>query len=258
MQIRFVYAVSLALLATPLKPHAATPDSSGSTVPSSVAIVELFTAEECSSCPPADSLLRQINLKQTDAGQLIVGISEHVTYWNDLGWKDPYSSPTFTERQSVYASRLSSEGSYTPQMVLNGRDQFVGSDGSTLNRALRDDTQREHVVLRIVSSTNGSDGVDVKFSVAGKPSKPLDIIAVLADDTDRSNVLRGENGGRQLQHVSVARSLTRVATLRDDGEQSVHVSLPGGFSGNGAGHHLILFAQEPHQRAILGAATMPF
>jgi len=202
--------------------------------------------------------LRQINLKQTDEGQLIVGISEHVTYWNDLGWKDPYSSPTFTERQSVYASRLSSEGSYTPQMVLNGRDQFVGSDGSALERALRDDTRREHVALHIVSSTNNSDGVDVRFSVAGKPAKPLDIIAVLADDTDRSNVLRGENGGRQLQHVSVARSLTRVATLRDDGEQSVHISLPGGFSANSAaGHHLILFAQEPHQGAILGAATMP-
>ena len=143
-------------------------------------------------------------------------------------------------------------------MVLNGRDQFVGSDGSALERALRDDTRREHVALHIVSSTNNSDGVDVRFSVAGKPSKPLDIIAVLSDDTDRSYVLRGENGGRQLQHVSVARSLTRVATLRDDGEQSVHVSLPGGFSGNGAGHHLILFAQEPHQGAILGAATMPF
>jgi hypothetical protein len=202
--------------------------------------------------------LRQINLKQTDEGQLIIGISEHVTYWNDLGWKDPYSSPTFTERQSVYASRLSSEGSYTPQMVLNGRDQFVGSDGSALERALRDDTRREHVALHIVSSTNNSDGVDVRFSVAGKPAKPLDIIAVLADDTDRSNVLRGENGGRQLQHVSVARSLTHVATLRDDGEQSVHISFPGGFSENSAaGHHLILFAQEPHQGAILGAATMP-
>jgi hypothetical protein len=258
MQIRFVCAVSLTLLAAPLSPHAATPDSSGSTAPTSVAIVELFTSEGCSSCPPADSLLRQINLKQTNEGQLIVGISEHVTYWNDLGWKDPYSLPAFTERQSIYASRLSSEGSYTPQMVLNGRDQFVGSDGSALERALRDDTRREHVALHIVSSTNNSDGVDVRFSVAGKPSKALDIIAVLSDDADRSYVLRGENSGRQLQHVSVARSLARVATLRDDGEQSVHVSLPRGFAANGSGgHHLILFAQEPHQGAILGAATMP-
>jgi hypothetical protein len=185
---------------------------------------------------------------QTNAGQLIVGISEHVTYWNNLGWKDPYSSPVFTDRQSVYASRLSPEGSYTPQMVLNGRDQFVGSDGPALQRALRDDARREHFALRIVSSTPTLEGIDVKFALAGKPTKPLDIVAVLADDTDRSNVLRGENSGRQLQHVSVARSMTRVATVRDDGEQSVHVAFPQGLSTiSGSGHHLILFVQEPHR-----------
>jgi len=259
MQLRPVFAVSLTLLAVPLTSHAASPGTSVGTTPSSVAIVELFTSEGCSSCPPADALLRQINLKQTNAGQLIVGISEHVTYWNNLGWKDPYSSPVFTDRQSVYASRLSSEGSYTPQMILNGRDQFVGSDGSALERALRDDARREHFALSIVSSTPTTEGIDVKFAFAGSPAKPLDIVAVLADDTDRSNVLRGENGGRQLQHVSVARLITRVATVRDGGEQAVHVSFPEGQSAiTGAGHHLILFAQEPHQGAIVGATTAPF
>jgi hypothetical protein len=259
MQRRPVLAVSLALLAFHVESRASSSTSSFNGSPSSVAIVELFTSEGCSSCPPADSLLGQINLKQTNAGQLIVGISEHVTYWNNLGWKDPYSSPVFTDRQSVYASRLSPEGSYTPQMVLNGRDQFVGSDSPALERALRDDARREHFTLRIVSSAPAPDGIDVKFAFAGNPSKPLDIIAVLADDTDRSNVLRGENGGRQLQHVSVARSMTRLSTVRNEGEQSVHVSYPEGLStGNGSGHHLILFAQEPHQGAILGATTIPF
>jgi hypothetical protein len=202
--------------------------------------------------------LHQINLKQTSAGQLIVGISEHVTYWNSLGWKDPYSAPVFTERQNVYASRLSSEGPYTPQMVVDGRDQFVGRDGGALERTLRDDARQDHLNLRIVSSTVGPSGVDVRFAVMGHLPKPLDIVAVLTDDTDRSNVLRGENNGRLLQHVSVARSLTRVATIGDDAEESVHVPLPEGFRlGSGAGHHLILFAQEPHQGAILGAATIP-
>jgi hypothetical protein len=259
MQFRPLFAISLALLTVHREAQAIPPESSIKGTPSSVAIVELFTSEGCSSCPPADSLLRQINLKQTDAGQLIVGISEHVTYWNNLGWKDPYSSPVFTDRQSVYASRLSPEGSYTPQMVLNGRDQFVGSDGPALERALRDDARREHLTLRIVSSAPAPNGIDVQFAFAGNPSKPLDIIAVLADDADRSNVLRGENGGRELQHVSVARSMTRVVTVRDDGEQSVHVSYPEGLStDNGSGHHLILFVQEPHQGAILGAVTIPF
>jgi hypothetical protein len=259
MQLRPAFTLSLFLLAVSLESNATSPASSMNATPSSVAIVELFTSEGCSSCPPADALLRQINLKQTNAGQLIVGISEHVTYWNNLGWKDPYSLPVFTDRQSVYASRLSPEGSYTPQMVLNGRDQFVGSDGSALERALRDDARREHLELRIVSSAPTTEGIDVKFALTGNPSKPLDIIAVLADDTDRSNVLRGENSGRQLQHVSVARSMTRVATVRDDGEHSVHVSFPEGFStSSGTGHHLILFAQEQRQGAILGATTLPF
>jgi hypothetical protein len=255
MQLRPIFAISLALLAVSLESHAASPNAPINATPSSVAIVELFTSEGCSSCPPADSLLQQINLKQTEAGQLVVGISEHVTYWNNLGWKDPYSSPVFTDRQHVYASRLSPEGSYTPQMVLNGRDQFVGSDGPALERALRDDARRGHFALHIISSAPASDGIDVKFAFAGNPSKPLDIIAVVSDDTDRSNVLRGENGGRQLQHVSVARSMGRVATVKTDGEQSVHVSLPEGILAGAPGHHLILFAQEPHQGAILGAAT---
>lgn len=258
MQLRPILVVSFTLLAMHPELHSAPPQGSGTDRPTSVAIVELFTSEGCSSCPPADALLRQINLKQTNAGQLIVGISEHVTYWNDLGWKDPYSLPAFTERQSVYASRLSSEGSYTPQMVLNGRDQFVGSDTGALQRALQEDARRSHLDLRILSSAPGSAGVDVKFSLTGEESKSLDIIAVVTDDADRSSVLRGENGGRLLQHVSVARSLARVAIVKGDAEQSVHVTLPDGFQlGGGSGHHIILFAQEQHQGGIVGAATIP-
>jgi hypothetical protein len=258
MLLRSIFAVWLSLLALHSELHAAPFRGSGTDKPTSVAIVELFTSEGCSSCPPADALLRQINLKETNAGQLIVGISEHVTYWNDLGWKDPYSLPVFTERQRVYASRLSPEGSYTPQMVLNGRDQFVGSDTGALQRALQEDARRSHLDLRILSSAPVSAGVDVRFSLSGETPRPLDIIAVVTDDADRSNVLRGENGGRLLQHVSVARSFTRVATVKGDAEQSVHVTLPDGFHlGGGSGHHLILFAQEQHQGGIVGAAAIP-
>src|SRR6201998_569705 len=136
MQIRPLFTLSLALLVLNPVAHFATAQNSGNGKPSSVVIVELFTSEGCSSCPPADALLGQINQKQTSAGQLIVGISEHVTYWNDLGWKDPFLVPVFTDRQRLYASRLSPEGPYTPQMVLNGHDQFVGSDAGALERSL--------------------------------------------------------------------------------------------------------------------------
>jgi hypothetical protein len=259
MQFRALLTASCALLVTHAVPFSAFAQDVAATKPASIAIVELFTSEGCSSCPPADALLRQVNLKQTNAGQLIVGISEHVTYWNNLGWRDPYSLPVFTERQSVYASRLSAEGSYTPQMVLNGRDQFVGSNGGALRHALLDDSRRSHLDLSILSSNRTPSGVDVTFSLKQPVAKPLDIIAVLTDDADRSDVLRGENGGRLLQHVSVARSLTRVATVKGDSEQSVHLPLPDGLEADSnSGHHLILFAQEPNQGAILGAATVPF
>jgi hypothetical protein len=256
MQLRRVFVISLSLFS--IHPLLTAAQSTGPAADKSspVAIVELFTSEGCSSCPPADALLRQIHLRHAPSGQLIVGISEHVTYWNNLGWKDPYSSPLFTDRQSTYASRLSPEGSYTPQMVVNGRDQFVGSDGGALERVLRDDTRRAHLDLRIITSTLSADGVDVKFSFSGQTSKPLDVVAVLTDDADRSNVLRGENSGRLLQHVSVARSLTKVATVAGDAEKSIHLSLPEGFQvTTGQGHHLVLFVQEAHQGTILGAAT---
>jgi hypothetical protein len=206
--------------------------------------------------PPADIVLREINLKQTSAGQLIVGISEHVTYWNGLGWKDPFSSPVFTARQSIYSSRLSPEGPYTPQMVLNGHEQFVGNDVGALEMALGNDARRDHLGMSILSSTPSSTGLDVKFSLTGNVRRPLDIVAVLTDNTDQSNVQRGENSGGVLQHVSVARLLRREATVKGDSEESVHIPYPDRFQlGGGSRHHLILFAHEQHQGAIVGAAT---
>jgi hypothetical protein len=258
MQVRPLFVLSFALLSIGPVACLAAPRGAGLEKPTSIVIVELFTSEGCSSCPPADALLREINLKQTSAGQLIVGISEHVTYWNDLGWKDPFSLPVFTERQSIYSSRLSLEGPYTPQMVLNGREQFVGSDVGALKRALQDDARRDHLGMRILSSVASSAGLDVKFSLTGNMRRPLDIVAVLTDDANRSNVQRGENSGRVLQHVSVARLLARVATVKSDAEESVHIPFPDGFQfGSGSGHHLILFAQEQHQGSIVGAATAP-
>ncbi len=158
MRLRSLFTVSLTLLTTQPNLRAAAPADASSGQPTSVAIVELFTSEGCSSCPPADALLQQINFKQTAAGQLIVGLSEHVTYWNHLGWKGPYSEQTFTDRQGVYASRLSPEGSYTPQMVLNGRDQLVGSDRAALEQALRADALRKHADPKIASQHNRQVG----------------------------------------------------------------------------------------------------
>jgi hypothetical protein len=221
-------------------------------------LVELFTSEGCSSCPPADALLRQVNGTQTSGGQWIVGISEHVTYWNSLGWSDPFSSSLYTERQNAYSQRFHLEGVYTPQMVINGAEQIVGSDRAALARAVKaEEEQRPQMSLRILSMSVAQGTLTVIFSTSGEvPAQGADLIAVLADDSDRSSVLRGENSGHTLVHVAVARSISRVAKVQAAGERTVQIQIPSSIQG-AEGHHLILFAQTPGSGRVLGIDTKP-
>jgi hypothetical protein len=223
-----------------------------------VVLVELFTSEGCSSCPPADELLRNINGTHTDAGQLIVGISEHVTYWNSLGWADPFSSSIYTERQNAYATSFGLDGAYTPQMVVNGRQEFVGSDRSSLEKALRKEQDEvAPVEVRILSTSVAGSVLTVSFSVAGdKAFHGADIVAVVADDIDRSSVVRGENSGRVLEHVAVARLIVRVAKLQAVARQTVQIPLPPSIRAT-QGRHLILLAQVGAAGRVLGADSKP-
>jgi hypothetical protein len=223
-----------------------------------VVLVELFTSEGCSSCPPADALLKLVNGSKTSGGELVVGISEHVTYWNSLGWSDPYSSDAYTERQNAYSERFHLDGVYTPQMVINGAEQIVGSDHAGLLHAVeQEDAESPRLSLRIMSVNRAANTLTVNFVTSGDvPNQGADLMAVLADDADRSDVLRGENSGRTLAHVSVARSITRVARVKTAGELTVQIPIPASFQAN-QGHHLILFAQTPGNGRVLGTDTKP-
>ncbi len=227
-------------------------------VPSAV-LVELFTSEGCSSCPPADALLRKVDGKYTDSGQLIVGVSEHVTYWNDLGWSDPFSSEAYTERQSAYGQRFHLDSIYTPQMVINGEEQIVGSDSSGLLQAIRKEEQQPHVEIHIASARLSGSTLSLDFSVSGSiPARGAEIYAILVEDAASSHVLGGENSGRTLSHASVARTITRVATIQAARERTIHLPLSASlqFSNHG-GQHLILFAQAPGFGPVLGVDTTP-
>lgn len=224
-----------------------------------VVLVELFTSEGCSSCPPADELLRQIDGKTTEAGDRIIGISEHVTYWNYLGWSDRFSSKVFSERQYAYAQRFHLDSVYTPQMVIDGQEQLVGSDQTRLLEALLNDEAPKPIVLHIDTAALRSHKLTFQYSVTGTiPKNGADLFVAVVDDTDQSNVSRGENSGHILMHVSVARLLARVAEIRSPVKQSAEIALPGsgGFS-MPVKRHLILFAQAKDMGKILGVDSIP-
>lgn len=225
----------------------------------SAVLVELFTSEGCSDCPPADELLRQVNGRKTAGGQLIVGISEHVSYWNGLGWKDPFSADLYTNRQNEYGTRFGLGSVYTPQMVVNGREQFVGSDGRALQAALATESQRKQISLRIDSAQIKDNAVAFSYTASDFPAKgSLQLVAVLVDDMDQSSVLRGENSGRKLTHVAVARALAPLGSLHEVEQRSMTLPLPPSFLSNPAtGHHLVLFAQQGGAGAVVGIDTKP-
>ncbi|MEN1678903.1 MAG: DUF1223 domain-containing protein [Planctomycetota bacterium] len=219
-----------------------------------VAVVELFTSQGCSSCPPADKLLATID--QTARGQQlpVYVLSMHVDYWNSLGWADPYSSKAFTERQRRYAAAARSTRIYTPQMVVSGRAEFVGSNsrqaGSTLNAALK--RPAEATVQLAVSPEATGDAWQVRYTATGAASADAIVLCLVAD-AEAIDVERGENRGRQLAHAGVVRALVeRPLSGSPTGEARIAwpATQPRGDKPVG----VVAFVQDPTSMAIKGAA----
>jgi len=199
----FASVVLAAVNAAPPAPRASTP-----------VLVELFTSEGCSSCPPADALLAKLLREQPVAGAEIIPLSLHVDYWDHQGWKDPFSSKTFTLRQHGYG-RIFGEGRiYTPQMVVDGRDELIGSDESSARRVVGHAASRPHLPLRLDARVTGN-GVRLSIDLPAAPpdTEPVDVMVALAEDDLSSVVRRGENGGRTLTHVAVVRKLDTLGSL---------------------------------------------
>jgi hypothetical protein len=231
------------------------PESKGGAI-----IVELFTSEGCSSCPPADNLLQQISGKTTKDRRRIITLSEHVTYWNHLGWSDPFSNDVYTQRQEGYGRRFSLDSVYTPQMVIDGKEQLVGNDWKGLERLLNQEHERQSIRIRIIAVDRQGDDLLIAYSLIGSlPGTGADLMAVIVDDEDKSNVARGENSGRILTHVSVARSIKRFQATASSSDQQLKVPwLQSDSRLPKQNRHLILFAQEKWQGRVLGADDFPF
>lgn len=214
--------------------------------------VELFTSEGCSSCPPADDLLAQIAQKIPN----VVVLSEHVTYWNNGGWHDPFSSPESTDRQSDYVSKLGLKSSYTPEMVVDGKKEFLGSDAGAATQVIRGAMDDARIPVGISGVTVGADR-RVSFAVeTGAVKSNALLFVVAAQDEGSKHVSNGENGGHTLRHVMIARSFTQAAKIKGGGGYSgqLAVKLPEAVSGSG--WHLVAFVQQGRGGAVLGAAAV--
>lgn len=167
-------------------------------------LVELFTSQGCSSCPPADKVLRTLSEQPID-GVRIIPLSWHVDYWNGLGWTDPYSSETATARQQAYATDLNARGLYTPQMVVDGQSEFVGSDRPRAFDVIRAAAKSRKITLHITPQRiNG--GITVRaVTDSGAVSDDWNVLLVVTEDHVSTDVKRGENNGRTLQHTAVVR-----------------------------------------------------
>ncbi|QHS51037.1 thioredoxin family protein [Edaphobacter sp. 12200R-103] len=224
-------------------------------------LVELFTSEGCSSCPPADKLLGVLQTQQPVPGAHIVAVEEHVDYWDRQGWRDRFSSARFTQRQGFYAPRLNFEDSYTPQMVVDGATQFLGSDSSKAFAVISQAAQKEKIRLTlsapVVNGRTVAGSVSVQDGAASLPHG--DLYAVLIQPSASTEVKGGENGGKQLSHVSVARAFARVGKIGDLSHGPVDFKITAPAEADPAGMRLILFAQLPSQGAVRGIAeaTIP-
>ena len=216
-------------------------------------LVELFTSEGCSDCPPADRLLEQLDKAQPIAGAHAIVLSEHVTYWDHQGWRDPFSLEEMTERQKAYVYRFGLQDSYTPQMVVDGTAQFVGNSAQALEAAMQAAAARPKVDLAI-EEAQWEDG-GAAFKVRGAADTGARLVAVLAADETHSEVARGENAGRTLHHVAVVRVMKEFGGNTVDGRE---LKLAGGSlthkeEANGP-VRLVVFLVDHKTGHVLGAA----
>jgi hypothetical protein len=219
-------------------------------------LVELFTSEGCSSCPPADALLRSLNGTVTPGGQQIIVLSEHVAYWNHLGWVDPFSAQMFSDRQDFYYDNLRLDEIFTPQVIVNGTQSALGNDRAAVLAAVEAQSQPLPVSIDIRSAMAGPHGISVLYSIAGDaPPAGTEIRVALTEDEVTVPVARGENAGRTLTHAAVVRSLRPSALLAPGTLTNIMLPTPAAVRGQSTGaQHVVVFAQAPGQGKVLGLA----
>jgi hypothetical protein len=224
-------------------------------------VVELFTSEGCSSCPPADLILQKLEEQQPVSGAQIIPLEEHVDYWNHDGWVDPYSSPEWTERQQNYAA-LAKKDPYTPELVVDGQTQFVGNNPKEAILAIEDARQTPKAEITIAQASREAKGVRLNVAVgkiAGSTQGDVaEVWLAVTEDGLHSSVSRGENAGHELTHIATLRYLKKLGVARTSGDDSFDGTefLKFNSRWNADKLNAIVFVQQRKSRQIIGAAAI--
>jgi hypothetical protein len=215
-----------------------------------VAVVELFTSEGCSSCPAADELLKEMSGIRSNEGKEFIGLSFHITYWNHLGWTDSYSNEAYTDRQKKYQATLRIPQIYTPQAILNGEEEFIGSNPVAFREALVSMEDRKSVYAINASLQQIGNVLTISYELNKEPKNELLNIAIIEKLTERK-IARGENKSRTLKHFNVVRDFKTVDLKKTDS-----ISLPVVEGLQKENMSVVLYVQQKKSMKIITACKI--
>jgi hypothetical protein len=188
------------------------------------ALVELFTSEGCSSCPAADVILEEVQKNYSDKNVLV--LSYHVDYWDKLGWKDIFSDASFTHRQEYYSTIFRLNTIYTPQVIVNGKKEFIGSNKSKLISSIEEQlNEKTPVSIKLKAIQNTEGRIDVQYSAEGTDTKKEQAIFVLIQKRATNEIKKGENKGRTLHHINIVRNIFYLPLK----EKTTNFTIPSGL-----------------------------
>jgi len=236
-------------------------DDRSAPVRPAIVVAELFTSEGCSSCPPADEVLSRLALEPLIPGVQVLALGEHVDYWDRLGWKDPFSSPAFTERQSRYHTQVFRGSSvYTPQIVVDGQFEGIGSDLAAVKRAIVRSAHAPKATVAVswtrLDADHGTATVHIDVPSEVILRERADVMVAVTQNRLTTDVRRGENRGRQLTHSAVVHSLTTLGTFSSTaGSFSSRMVVPVAPEWRQSDIRIVAFLQEREGRRIVGAGA---
>lgn len=224
-------------------------------MPPRAVLVELFTSEGCSSCPPADALLGHLRQDLAREGIEVVPLGFHVDYWNSLGWRDRFSAADFSRRQEQYAGSLGLDGPYTPQMIVDGSTEFVGGNAAEAQKAIAA-AANGPARAEIAISLKSADTVSIQVKVPSRGGGVVHIALAITEDNLSTKVGAGENNGRELRHAAVVREFRPLGHCGGEScKTDVHLAIAKEWKR--ADLRVVAFAQQGETGKVLGAASVP-